>query len=89
MKSVSMSPPLRGSFSAIGDNEVTIQGPPTPSRASGPTPRQGESLLGEGAAALHNLAAEFRVSPERVRQIEAKALETIENAMPGAALLAA
>ena len=33
-------------------------------------------------ATLHDLAAEFKVSAERIRQIEAKALEKMRKALP-------
>ena len=36
-------------------------------------------------ATLHNLAAEFKVSAERIRQIEAKALEKMRKALPAPA----
>jgi RNA polymerase sigma-32 factor len=36
-------------------------------------------------AALHDLAAEFKVSAERIRQIEAKALEKMRKALPAPA----
>ena len=38
-------------------------------------------LREKDAAALHDLAAEFKVSAERVRQIEAKALAKMRKAM--------
>ena len=36
-------------------------------------------------ATLHDLAAEFKVSAERIRQIEAKALEKMRKALPAPA----
>jgi RNA polymerase sigma-32 factor len=39
-------------------------------------------LREKDALTLHDLAAEFRVSAERIRQIEAKALEKMKKAMP-------
>ncbi|HWM44701.1 MAG TPA: sigma factor-like helix-turn-helix DNA-binding protein, partial [Burkholderiales bacterium] len=35
---------------------------------------------------LHDLAAEFKVSAERIRQIEAKALDKMKKVMSGAPL---
>ena len=46
-------------------------------------------LAEKESATLHDLAAEFKVSAERIRQIESKALETMKKAMSGAALHAA
>jgi len=40
-------------------------------------------LKEKDAATLHDLAAEFKVSAERIRQIEAKALEKMKKAMLG------
>src|SRR5262249_60517658 len=42
-------------------------------------------LKEKDAATLHDLAAEFRVSAERIRQIEAKALEKMRKALPAPA----
>jgi len=39
-------------------------------------------LREKDAATLHDLAAEFKVSAERIRQIEAKALATMRKALP-------
>ena len=39
-------------------------------------------LREKNAATLHDLAAEFKVSAERIRQIEAKALEKMRKALP-------
>jgi len=39
-------------------------------------------LREDDAATLHELAAEFKVSAERIRQIEAKALEKMRKALP-------
>jgi RNA polymerase sigma-32 factor len=39
-------------------------------------------LREQNALTLHDLAAEFKVSAERIRQIEAKALEKMKKAMP-------
>ncbi len=39
-------------------------------------------LREKDAATLHDLAAEFKVSAERIRQIEAKALEKMRKALP-------
>jgi len=39
-------------------------------------------LKEKGAATLHELAAEFNVSAERIRQLEGKALEKMRKAMP-------
>jgi RNA polymerase sigma-32 factor len=36
------------------------------------------------AATLHDLAAEFQVSAERIRQIEVKALQKMRGALTGA-----
>jgi RNA polymerase sigma-32 factor len=41
-------------------------------------------LREKNALTLHELAAEFKVSAERIRQIEAKALERMKKAMQGA-----
>jgi RNA polymerase sigma-32 factor len=41
-------------------------------------------LREKNALTLHELAAEFKVSAERIRQIEAKALEKMKKAMQGA-----
>ena len=41
-------------------------------------------LREKNALTLHDLAAEFKVSAERIRQIEAKALEKMKKAMQGA-----
>ncbi|HEX9184489.1 MAG TPA: sigma factor-like helix-turn-helix DNA-binding protein, partial [Burkholderiales bacterium] len=38
-------------------------------------------LREKNAATLHDLAAEFKVSAERIRQIEAKALEKMKKVM--------
>jgi len=38
-------------------------------------------LKEKDAATLHDLAAEFKVSAERIRQIEAKALEKMRKSM--------
>src|SRR4051812_31229010 len=46
-------------------------------------------LREKDAATLHDLAAEFKVSAERIRQIEAKALEKMRKTMGGPAALAA
>ena len=43
---------------------------------------QARWLREKDAATLHDLAAEFKVSPERIRQIEAKALEKMRKALP-------
>ena len=43
-------------------------------------------LAEKESATLHDLAAEFKVSAERIRQIEAKALEKMKKAMSGAPL---
>jgi RNA polymerase sigma-32 factor len=43
-------------------------------------------LREKDALTLHDLAAEFKVSAERIRQIEAKALEKMKKAMQGAPL---
>jgi RNA polymerase sigma-32 factor len=40
-------------------------------------------LREKDSATLHDLAAEFKVSAERIRQIEAKALEKMRKALPG------
>jgi RNA polymerase sigma-32 factor len=45
-------------------------------------------LREKDAATLHELAAEFKVSAERIRQIEAKALEKMRKAMGAAGLRA-
>jgi len=42
-------------------------------------------LREKDAATLHDLAAEFKVSAERIRQIETKALETMRRALPAPA----
>jgi RNA polymerase sigma-32 factor len=42
-------------------------------------------LREKDAATLHDLAAEFNVSAERIRQIEAKALEKMRKALPAPA----
>ena len=42
-------------------------------------------LAEKESATLHDLAAEFKVSAERIRQIEARALATMKKAMSGAA----
>ena len=42
-------------------------------------------LREKDAATLHDLAAEFKVSAERIRQIEAKALEKMRKALPAPA----
>jgi RNA polymerase sigma-32 factor len=42
-------------------------------------------LREKDAATLHELAAEFKVSAERIRQIEAKALEKMRKALPAPA----
>ncbi len=42
-------------------------------------------LKDKDAATLHDLAAEFKVSAERIRQIEAKALEKMRKVMAAAA----
>lgn len=42
-------------------------------------------LKEKDAATLHDLAAEFKVSAERIRQIEAKALEKMRKVMAAAA----
>jgi RNA polymerase sigma-32 factor len=42
-------------------------------------------LREKGAATLHDLAAEFNVSAERIRQIEAKALQKMRKALPAPA----
>jgi RNA polymerase sigma-32 factor len=42
-------------------------------------------LREKDAATLHDLAAEFKVSAERIRQIEAKALAKMRNALPAPA----
>jgi RNA polymerase sigma-32 factor len=42
-------------------------------------------LQEKDAATLHELAAEFKVSAERIRQIEAKALEKMRKALPAPA----
>jgi RNA polymerase sigma-32 factor len=42
-------------------------------------------LKEKDAATLHDLAAEFKVSAERIRQIEAKALEKMRKALPAPA----
>jgi RNA polymerase sigma-32 factor len=42
-------------------------------------------LREKDAATLHELAAEFKVSAERIRQIEAKALEKMRTALPAPA----
>ena len=39
-------------------------------------------LREKDALTLHDLAAEFKVSAERIRQIEAKALEKMKKALP-------
>jgi RNA polymerase sigma-32 factor len=41
-------------------------------------------LREKDAATLHDLAAEFKVSAERIRQIETKALEKMRKTMGGA-----
>jgi RNA polymerase sigma-32 factor len=41
-------------------------------------------LREKDGATLHDLAAEFKVSAERIRQIETKALEKMRKAMGGA-----
>ena len=38
-------------------------------------------LVEKDAATLHDLAAEFKVSAERIRQIEAKALQKMRGVM--------
>jgi len=47
---------------------------------------QARWLREKNAATLHDLAAELKVSAERVRQIEAKALEKMRKTLGGAAL---
>jgi RNA polymerase sigma-32 factor len=42
-------------------------------------------LREKDALTLHDLAAEFKVSAERIRQIEAKALEKMRKALPAPA----
>ena len=42
-------------------------------------------LREKDAATLHDLAAEFKVSAERIRQIEAKALQQMRKALPAPA----
>ncbi len=42
-------------------------------------------LREKNALTLHDLAAEFKVSAERIRQIEVKAMEKMRKAMPGPA----
>jgi RNA polymerase sigma-32 factor len=42
-------------------------------------------LREKDALTLHDLAAEFKVSAERIRQIEAKALEKMKKALPAPA----
>jgi len=42
-------------------------------------------LREKDAATLHDLAAEFKVSAERIRQIEAKALDKMRKALPAPA----
>jgi RNA polymerase sigma-32 factor len=42
-------------------------------------------LREKDAATLHELAVEFKVSAERIRQIEAKALEKMRKALPAPA----
>lgn len=42
-------------------------------------------LREKDGATLHDLAAEFKVSAERIRQIEAKALEKMRKALPAPA----
>jgi RNA polymerase sigma-32 factor len=42
-------------------------------------------LREKDTATLHDLAAEFKVSAERIRQIEAKALEKMRKALPAPA----
>ena len=42
-------------------------------------------LREKDAATLHDLAAEFKVSAERIRQIEAKALDRMRKALPAPA----
>ena len=39
-------------------------------------------LKEKDAATLHDLAAEFKVSAERIRQLEAKAFEKMKQALP-------
>jgi RNA polymerase sigma-32 factor len=39
-------------------------------------------LREKDGATLHDLAAEFKVSAERIRQIEAKALDRMRKALP-------
>jgi RNA polymerase sigma-32 factor len=46
---------------------------------------QARWLREKDAATLHDLAAEFKVSAERIRQIEAKALEKMRKALPAPA----
>jgi RNA polymerase sigma-32 factor len=41
-------------------------------------------LVEKDAATLHDLAAEFKVSAERIRQIEAKALQKMKGALAAA-----
>jgi RNA polymerase sigma-32 factor len=43
---------------------------------------QARWLKEKNAATLHDLAAEFKVSAERIRQLEAKALEKMRRALP-------
>jgi len=50
---------------------------------------QARWLREKNAATLHDLAAEFKISAERVRQIEAKALEKMRKALDGAPALSA
>ena len=45
---------------------------------------QARWLKEKDAATLHELAAEFKVSAERIRQLEAKALEKMRKALPAA-----
>ena len=42
-------------------------------------------LREDDAATLHELAAEFKVSAERIRQIEAKAFQKMRQALPAPA----
>jgi len=43
---------------------------------------QARWLKEKNAATLHDLAAEFKVSAERIRQLEAKALQKMRKALP-------
>ena len=47
---------------------------------------QARWLKEKNTATLHDLAAEFKVSAERIRQLEAKALEKMRKALPRAAV---